>query len=57
MIIQIHYWKTTGKFYMSEIISIDDLESLESKIKIGFIAITYIVEKEGFEQPYRVYIK
>jgi len=54
--IKVHQWKTTGKWYTTEIIEVDDLDSLESKLNRGMVSTTYIIEEDGFEQPYRAYL-
>jgi len=54
--LKVDYWKTTGKWYMTETIEVDDLESLESILKRNFISTTYIIQEDGYEQPYRAYL-
>jgi|GEM_PF-5376283 len=56
MKIKIEYWKTTGKYYSTEEIEVDNLDDIESKLLKQMVATTYIIEADGFEQPYRAYL-
>ncbi len=56
MKIKIEYWKTTGKYYSTEEIEVDNLDDIESKLLKQMVSTTYIIEADGFEQPYRAYL-
>ena len=56
MKIKVEYWKVTGKYYSTEIIEVENLDDIESKLLKQMVSTTYIIEEDGFEQPYRAYL-